>query len=163
MSDDWIHIVSTPAGYVAWRETARGVRRVALPRSTAEQALAAVGGGPAAPPPADHPLAGKLAAFYGGETVDFSSVRLDLPEPSEFQAAVRAVVCGIPRGGTMTYGEVARRAGRPGAARAVGQVMARNPVPPLIPCHRVQAAGGLGGFGGGLAMKRAMLDRETGG
>jgi len=61
----------------------------------------------------------------------------------------------------MAYGEVAAAAGRPGAARAVGRVMATNPVPPFVPCHRVVAAdGGLGGYGGGLDLKSRLLERE---
>lgn len=54
----------------------------------------------------------------------------------------------IPRGATLTYGEVARRAGAPGAARAVGQAMRRNPTPLVVPCHRVVASSGLGGYSG---------------
>ena len=71
-------------------------------------------------------------------------------------------VCGsVKRGSTMTYSELAAAAGRPRAARAAGQAMARNPFPLLIPCHRVVGKEGrLTGFGGGLAMKRALLAAE---
>ena len=68
-------------------------------------------------------------------------------------------------GETVTYGELAEMAGRPGAARAVGSTMARNPLPLLIPCHRVVAASGIGGYGGapgGVALKRVLLDLEGG-
>ena len=70
----------------------------------------------------------------------------------------------VPYGETVTYGELAELAGRPGAARAVGTAMARNPVPFFVPCHRVVAAGGIGGYGGGaqgVALKRALLDLEA--
>ena len=68
---------------------------------------------------------------------------------------------GIPRGQTRTYGELARMAGSPGAARAVGQAMARNPWPIIVPCHRVLGSdGALTGFGGGVDMKRRMLQME---
>ncbi len=70
----------------------------------------------------------------------------------------------MPYGETATYGEVAEMIGRPGAARAVGSAMARNPVPLVVPCHRVVAANGIGGYGGGdagIALKRALLDREA--
>jgi len=67
----------------------------------------------------------------------------------------------IPRGHTRAYGEIAREVGSPGAARAVGQSMARNPWPVVVPCHRVVASdGSLTGFGGGLVMKRRMLEME---
>ena len=67
----------------------------------------------------------------------------------------------IPHGATISYAELARRVGRPDAARAVGQAVGSNPIPLLIPCHRVVASDGtLGGFGGGLPMKRALLRQE---
>ena len=66
----------------------------------------------------------------------------------------------VPAGSTVTYGELAAAAGSPGAARAVGNVMATNPVPLFVPCHRVVATDGLGGFTGGLHVKRALLKLE---
>jgi len=82
-------------------------------------------------------------------------------EGTVFQRAVWQALAAIPRGTTISYAELARRVGRPGAARAVGQAMGANPVPILLPCHRVVASGGgLGGFGGGLPMKRALLRAE---
>jgi methylated-DNA-[protein]-cysteine S-methyltransferase len=78
-----------------------------------------------------------------------------------FQKKVRAELCKIPFGSTVSYGELAVRAGFPGAARAVGRVMATNPLPLLIPCHRVIGSGGeLCGFGGGLELKRKLLEHE---
>jgi methylated-DNA-[protein]-cysteine S-methyltransferase len=78
-----------------------------------------------------------------------------------FQRSVWQAILSIPRGATISYAELARRAGRPGAARAVGQAVGSNPIPLLIPCHRVVASdGGLGGFGGGLPMKRKLLRQE---
>ncbi len=69
----------------------------------------------------------------------------------------------IPYGATMTYGEIATRLGNPGAARAVGSANGRNPIPIVVPCHRVVAAGGkLGGYGGGGVLKRQLLDLEAG-
>lgn len=80
-----------------------------------------------------------------------------------FHRKVYTALCEIPAGKTITYAELARRAGSPGAARAVGQAMAKNPFPIIIPCHRVVAGNGkLGGYSGrgGVATKRALLELE---
>jgi methylated-DNA-[protein]-cysteine S-methyltransferase len=78
-----------------------------------------------------------------------------------FDRAVWKALCGVPPGATVTYGELARRVGHPGAARAVGGSMRRNPIPIVIPCHRVVGEdGSLTGFGLGLWRKRWLLDRE---
>lgn len=79
-----------------------------------------------------------------------------------FEREVYRIVAAIPPGRTMTYGAVAAAAGRPGAARAVGAAMARNPFAPLIPCHRVVGSDGrLRGYGGGLDMKASLLEEEA--
>jgi methylated-DNA-[protein]-cysteine S-methyltransferase len=85
-------------------------------------------------------------------------------EGTPFTRRVFQVVRRIPRGKTWTYGEVADAAGKPGAARAVGNVMSQNPVCLFIPCHRVVASNGLGGWGGegGLRQKQLLLDMEGG-
>lgn len=87
---------------------------------------------------------------------------LDWERLTRFDRAVAAVVCRIPRGQTRTYGQVAREAGRPGAARAVGRAMARNRFCLFVPCHRVVGAAGLGGFSapGGVDLKRRLLELE---
>lgn len=88
---------------------------------------------------------------------------LKMPDWPPFSLRVLEALCAIPFGEVRSYGEVARLAGSPGAARAVGQVMAANPLPIILPCHRVIAAGGLpGGYsgGGGLATKGWLLDFE---
>lgn len=89
-------------------------------------------------------------------------VPLDI-EATPFVRRVYEVVCSIPRGATRTYGEVARAAGRPGAARAVGSAMARNRHCLFIPCHRVVGSSGLGGYSaaGGLSTKRLLLAIES--
>ena len=93
-------------------------------------------------------------------------VPLDLRLARGFQREVLDTLRGVPRGETVSYGELAEMVGRPGAARAVGGAMARNPVPFFVPCHRVLAAGGrLGGFGGArkaLDIKRWLLAQEAG-
>ncbi|WP_214083731.1 methylated-DNA--[protein]-cysteine S-methyltransferase [Methanothrix sp.] len=106
------------------------------------------------------PLAERIAAHLekGGPC---PSVELDLSGCTDFQKRVYSTVQGIERGGRMTYGEVALLAGRPGAARAVGRAMATNPFLIIVPCHRVVARGGLGGFALGLDVKERMLALES--
>jgi len=85
-----------------------------------------------------------------------------IPGETPFFHRVYRAVHRIPVGQTRSYGEIARQCGSPGAARAVGSAMARNPLPLLVPCHRVLAAGSrIGGFGCGVAMKRELLVREA--
>lgn len=87
------------------------------------------------------------------------------PQGGAFEQAVWAAMCRIPHGKTKTYGELAAAAGAPGAARAVGTACGRNPIPIVIPCHRVTAAGGrLGGYSGrgGLETKQYLLNLEAG-
>jgi methylated-DNA-[protein]-cysteine S-methyltransferase len=73
---------------------------------------------------------------------------------------VWAELSRIPYGETISYGELARRVGRPKGPRAVGQANGKNPIPIIVPCHRVLASNGIGGYGGGLPMKRALLAVE---
>ena len=79
---------------------------------------------------------------------------------TEFQKQIYALVQAIPRGRTMTYGQVAERADKPGAARAVGRAMATNPFAIIVPCHRVVAKKGLGGYLWGTEMKEKLLRLE---
>lgn len=85
-----------------------------------------------------------------------------MAEQPPFYRRVWLECARIPKGKTITYGELARRLGRPGAARAVGRALGANPFAPLVPCHRVVSASGLGGFSakGGVAAKRRLLERE---
>ena len=88
-------------------------------------------------------------------------VELELSYVSGFRRDVLLETCAIPRGQIATYGEIARRAGSPRACRAVGNTMRTNPIPLVIPCHRVVGTNGsLTGFGGGLDMKRRLLELE---
>jgi methylated-DNA-[protein]-cysteine S-methyltransferase len=110
-------------------------------------------------------LVAALTEFAAGARVDFSDVRVDDRHWTPFQRKVRAACRRIPLGETRTYAELAATVGSPKAARAVGRVMATNPVPIVIPCHRVVGSGGgLGGFSaiGGLATKRKLLTLERG-
>lgn len=105
-------------------------------------------------------LMGELAAYFGGDAKPFS-VPLDLASATPFQRKVWAELRRIPSGTTLGYRELARRVGAPRAARAVGQAVGANPIPIVIPCHRViRSNGALGGFSAGLEIKRWLLHHE---
>ena len=103
--------------------------------------------------------AAELAEYFEGSRREFTvPVRLT---GTDFQQEVWAALCEIPYGATATYGDIARRVGRPRACRAVGMANHRNPVPIIVPCHRVIGSGGaLTGYGGGLAVKSYLLAWE---
>ncbi|MCM2263712.1 MAG: methylated-DNA--[protein]-cysteine S-methyltransferase [Desulfuromonadales bacterium] len=114
------------------------------------------------PEPVLRQAATELAEYFAGFRKDFA-VPLELPGWPQFSARVMAALRAVPYGETLSYGELAARVGSPRAARAVGQVMAANPLPIIIPCHRVVASHGLtGGYsgGGGLRTKRWLLEWE---
>ncbi|MDH4279852.1 MAG: MGMT family protein [Acidimicrobiia bacterium] len=105
----------------------------------------------------------RIQALLSGEDVDLDPVPVDVTNSSDFNQQVYSVVRMIGRGETLTYGEVARRVGEPGGAQAVGRAMGANPIPVIIPCHRVVGANGqLVGFSanGGVETKRRMLLAE---
>jgi methylated-DNA-[protein]-cysteine S-methyltransferase len=115
------------------------------------------------PPPAIRDAIDRMVASLRGEADDLVDVPLDLDALPPFRRKVLEVVHTIPAGETLSYGEVAVAVGSPGAARAVGQALGRNPFPIVIPCHRVLAAGGrIGGFTaeGGVSVKAKMLAAE---
>jgi methylated-DNA-[protein]-cysteine S-methyltransferase len=100
----------------------------------------------------------QLEEYFAGERTDFD-LRMEL-DGTPFQRAVWAELSRIPYGETISYGELARRVGRPRGPRAVGQANGRNPIAIIVPCHRVLASNGIGGYGGGLPVKRALLALE---
>jgi len=105
-------------------------------------------------------VAAELLEYFAGNRKSFEFAVG--PHGTAFDKRVWDALLDIPYGVTLTYGELAGLIGSPGAARAVGTANGRNPIPIVIPCHRVVAAGGkLGGYGGGLDLKRALLDLET--
>jgi methylated-DNA-[protein]-cysteine S-methyltransferase len=104
----------------------------------------------------------KLRRYFDGESVDFWDEALDVRNATEFRTLVWNVVRSIPRGQIRSYSWVAAQSGSPRGARAVGRVMATNPFPIVVPCHRVVGQDGqLTGFGGGLDMKRRLLELEA--
>lgn len=102
----------------------------------------------------------QLREYFGGARKSFD-IPLDL-RGTPFEQDVWAALQTIAYGETKTYAQIARQTGRPGAARAVGRANGKNPIAVIVPCHRVVAAHSLGGYGGGIAVKQALLDIEAG-
>ena len=103
----------------------------------------------------------QLEQYFAGERLVFK-LDLDLDQGTPFQRRVWKALRDIPYGLTVTYKEIAQAIGQPSATRAVGSANGANPIPVVVPCHRVVAAGGkLGGFSAGLYMKQRLLDLET--
>ncbi|MCK1821820.1 methylated-DNA--[protein]-cysteine S-methyltransferase [Streptomyces sp. XM83C] len=103
----------------------------------------------------------QVEAYFSGARRTFE-LPLDWSLVSGFNRQVlRELACGVPFGTVVGYGDLARRVGQPGAAQAVGLAMGANPLPVVVPCHRVvESDGGIGGFGGGLETKRKLLALE---
>jgi methylated-DNA-[protein]-cysteine S-methyltransferase len=150
-------------GIVRCLKGVRPVRMIFLPRedvSTSERIQETFPGAAPSPGKRDK-TAMQVEVFLAGEAMNFSIAELDFEGYGGFERRVLLADHQIPRGRVMTYGGLAAKVGVPGGARAVGNVMAGNPFPLVIPCHRViRSDGSLGGFGGGLTMKRALLEME---
>ena len=153
-------------GGIAWGE--HGVVGIQLPEPDAAAVRAHfkrrfAGAVEAVPPAAiDHAIRG-MTALLSGERADLSSVELDFAGVPEFDRQVYAVTRTVEPGETISYGEIATRLGDVHLAREVGQALAHNPFPIVVPCHRVLAAGGkLGGFSarGGVKTKQQLLEVE---
>lgn len=148
--------MDTPLGRLLLAGDGGGLRHILLPED----------GIPAPADPdwtesGDHTdgAARQLAAYFAGELQEFDLALA--PGGTQFQLAVWRALRDIPYGTTVSYGEIARAIGRPRACRAVGLANGRNPIPIVIPCHRViGASGSLVGYGGGLAAKRTLLEIE---
>src|SRR5262245_41019691 len=168
MADQGFALFDTEIGRcgIAWSQ--RGVSGVQLPeaRESATRARLrqrfpdAVESDP--PPPVQCAQAG-IVALLRGEPSDLSGAHLDMSGVPEFHRKVYEAARSVPPGATLSYGEIAKRIGSPGSARAVGQALGRNPFAIIVPCHRVLAANGkLGGFSaeGGVNTKQRMLAIE---
>ena len=149
--------LDTPIGAILIAGDTDAIRRIAFPKN----------GRPIRPEPewersARGPVGEairQLRDYFAGRRTGFD---LPLaPQGTPFQRAVWRQLQDIPYGGTISYGELARRVGNSKASRAVGAANGANPIPIVIPCHRVIASDGkLGGFGGGLPVKQALLELE---
>jgi methylated-DNA-[protein]-cysteine S-methyltransferase len=160
-------ILSTKWGFVALASGKRGLRHLILPQVKKQQAFdilcRQLHGEELVPDdslPVFRELGAKLKQYFSGRPVEFI-YKLDYNVATVFQREVWSVVRTIPPGQTRTYGWVAERLGDPDSKRAVGQALNANPLPLVVPCHRVVAAHGrLGGFGGGVEMKTKLLKLE---
>jgi methylated-DNA-[protein]-cysteine S-methyltransferase len=154
-----------PCG-VAWSED--GLTRLQLPeadRTATEERIRATSASTSAvsPPPAIARVIAEIQQYLAGRRTDFSSAPLDLTDVSPFHRRVYEAARSVGWGQTASYGELARRAGSPAAARAVGQALSRNPIAIIVPCHRIVARGHqAGGFSayGGITTKARLLALE---
>jgi methylated-DNA-[protein]-cysteine S-methyltransferase len=157
-------ILNTTVGWLGILGSAEGLLRLTLPRRSASETRQLLGDNvkhAALSPHHFRDLIECLRAYFAGQRVEFPD-RLDLSAATPFQREVWQAARLIPYGETRSYSWVAERIGKPGAVRAAGQALGRNPLPVIIPCHRVLASnGGLGGFSGGLEMKRFLLHLEA--
>ena len=156
-------LIDTALGIMGLGWTERGVNRFALPGRDRESTarifldMGAVAG------PADAALVAAIVAYGEGERIEFDSVALDLDGLPDFNLSVYEDILRLKWGETATYGEIARRLGDVSLSRAVGKALGDNPIPLLIPCHRVLGANGRPvGFSapGGVASKMRMLALE---
>ncbi len=151
MEEDRIKTFLTLIGMVSIVSDGRAVKAVYLPTSN----LPAIAEGTY---PLIEEAAGEMEEYLSGSRKEFTVPVA--PEGTDFQKEVWGAMQDIPYGSTATYGEIAKEIGRPGAARAVGMACGANPIPIIIPCHRVVASNGIGGYSGGLAIKRRLLGME---
>jgi O-6-methylguanine DNA methyltransferase len=159
-------IVDTAFGYVGIAVTEKGISAVTLPCDTEEESIISLGeksGNADMNSELLPDLVDRLINYFNGEKVSFPD-ELDFKSASEFQKRVWQAARRIPYGETRSYLWVATQAGNPRASRAAGRALGRNPLPIIIPCHRVIAGnGGMGGFTGGVEMKMRLLALESSG
>jgi methylated-DNA-[protein]-cysteine S-methyltransferase len=167
--DDHYLIFETAGGFCGMAWNSVGITRFQLPARSADSALRHLlrrlpQAEPGSPPPAVAKAVAAVKRYFAGEETDFTDLDLDLGDQTAFFRQIYAAARQIGWGRTTTYGALAKELGAgPETARDVGQAMAQNPVPLIIPCHRVLAAGGkIGGFSapGGATTKRRMLELE---
>ncbi|MFC1865086.1 methylated-DNA--[protein]-cysteine S-methyltransferase [Chloroflexota bacterium] len=157
-------IFNTEMGWVGILASAKGLLGTTLPQRSAQEANQLLGNS------ANHAtwsprllddLVKRLKAYFNGHKITFAD-KLDLSGATPFQREVWETTRLIPYGETRSYLWVANQIQKPGAARAVGQALGRNPLSIIVPCHRVVASdSSLGGFGGGLEMKKHLLHLES--
>ena len=155
---------NTDMGWVGVLASARGLLGTTLPQPSAQEACRQLGDDADCAVRSSRPFTEpveRLRLYFCGRKMTFPT-KLDLSRATPFQREVWATTRLIPYGETRSYAWVAGRIGRPRAARAVGQALGENPLPVVIPCHRVVAGNGSpGGFSGGIEMKKRLLSLEA--
>ncbi len=155
---------NTDMGWIGILGSAKGLLSITLPQCSGQEAHQLLGDSVNYATWSPHlfeDLMQRLRTYFSGHRATFPD-ELDLSRATPFQREVWEITKLIPYGKTRSYSWVAEQVKKPKAARAVGQAMSRNPLPIIIPCHRVlNIDGKLGGFGGGLEMKRHLLDLEA--
>jgi methylated-DNA-[protein]-cysteine S-methyltransferase len=156
-------VFSTPFGWITCLGSVKGLRKMTLPQLSPQQSMDLIGeeiDSAEHDPDFFDDVIQQVLAYFNGEETAFN-IKLDYGDATPFQKAVWEAAREIPFGQTESYGGIARRIKKPGATRAVGTTLGKNPLPLIVPCHRIIGAnGGLCGFGGGLAMKEALLTLE---
>jgi methylated-DNA-[protein]-cysteine S-methyltransferase len=156
-------IADVGVGWVGLLASGSGLLKLTLPQNSVGEVERLLGGvkGVVRSDRFFADLTGRLKGYFAGQRVAFGD-ELDLAAATAFQGEVWRLARLIPYGETRSYGWLAERLGKAGAGRAVGQALARNPLPVIVPCHRVVAGdGGLGGYSGGLARKIYLLKLES--
>jgi methylated-DNA-[protein]-cysteine S-methyltransferase len=155
-------VFQTDAGWMGLLASVGGLRRVILPCKSAREIQELLGDATPAKADSYAGLQERFQTYFSGRRVDFPDT-LDWAGSTSFQCQVWQAARRIPYGETRSYQWVASQIGKPQAARAVGQALGKNPFPVIVPCHRVIASGGqLGGFTGGIKMKKRLLKLESG-
>lgn len=159
-----LHVFKTEMGWVAIMGSERRIAELRLPVASRRDALEeAREGKPGEYVESDSDFSGQaglITAYFAGQPVEFDCSP-DLSKGSDFDRRVWSATRDIHYGQVVSYGDLAKRAGVPGGSRAVGQSLGRNPVPVIVPCHRVVLASGeLGGFGYGQTWKTLLLNLE---
>jgi len=159
-------IIDTVFGYVGISATEKGISAATLPCETEDEAVISLGEKPGNGDLDTEllpDLVERIISYFKGNKVSFTD-ELDITSASEFQKKVWQAARLIPHGETRSYLWIATQAGNPKASRAAGRALGRNPLPIIVPCHRVIAGnGGMGGFTGGIEMKMRLLALESSG
>ena len=154
-------VFSTPLGWMGLLGSPAGLRQAVLPQPSSQAVQHILSQTEAIPDDSFFgDLPRRINKYLSGEPLIFNEA-LDIRSATSFQQQVWQTLCKVPYGQTRSYHWLACEVGRPNAARAVGQALAANPLPIIVPCHRViTSQGKLGGFAGGLALKRHLLKLE---